>query len=96
MQVIQPYPATLNPSSSRSASSPADASAAVTAREPGEKLAFTHAGITSPRARAALARERRRSATPGWTCSRTGDGGDGDGAGQGGRRAASIGGRRVL
>src|SRR5664279_410449 len=52
MHVVQPYPATAKPSSSRDSSRPAPRRYSVTAREPGARLVLTVGGTVRPRATA--------------------------------------------
>ena len=52
IQVVQPYPTTLNPSASRSFVKSAASKYSVTTLEPGAKLGLTHGAIDRPAARA--------------------------------------------
>src|SRR5947209_3432502 len=52
MQVVQPYPAIVNPRADRAGDSPAASRYSRTAREPGARDVFTQAGTVRPRATA--------------------------------------------
>src|SRR4051795_2393555 len=56
MQVVQPYPTRLNPSSASGSSSPAARKYSVTTSDPGARLGLTHGFVVSPRRSAFRAR----------------------------------------